>query len=142
MPKPGSSSQLQPYAISGTVTLGGSAYQGAKVWVENLSSKYYQNYVDDVTYYHTDAQGHYLIDLANVQTAITNGQTVRVYCELADMTYYADVTVNTDVGGSTQDFAFTRLSGLTDGIEDTRRTDGKKALQHCQLKQGLKDGMR
>jgi archaellin len=132
--------QLAPYGINGTVTIGGSAQQGVRVWVQNLTTTYNFDFVENITYYLTDASGKYLIDLANLQTTISNGDVIRVFMEYGDTTGYSDHTVDTTKGGGTVNFSITELSGMTDGIGDNT-TDGTGGLDTWQLKQGLLDGM-
>jgi len=131
------------YGIKGTVTVDGSDYEGARVWM--VSQKYGENTdtVKDVTYFYTDGSGKYLIDVANIATSVNNGDVVRVYCNVAgDLTQYADVTLDTSSQAqSTQNFTITTKSGLSDGLKDTPNSDGTEALLRNQLRKGLKDGM-
>lgn len=130
-----------PWIISGTVTVGGTAFQGAKVWLFSGSYAQHVDTVKDATYYYTDSKGKYILDVSNFVSAVTNADVVTVMCQAGDQKTYAEVTIDTSSGGTTQDFTFSNLSGLTDGLKDTPNTDGTDALLSNQLKKGTLDGM-
>lgn len=133
---------LKPFGIKGTVTVDGSAYQGAKVWARSLTYHTHKDTVKNITYFYTDSSGKYMIDVANIASTVVS-DTVRVFCQAGEDKAYADVTVNpATAAGATQDFAFdSNAQGLTDGLKDTPNTDGTEALLHNQLRKGCKDGM-
>ena len=140
MVKPRSTSRTNPYGLRGTITVGGSPQQGVRVWVQNLTTTYNHNFIKNITYYLTDSQGKFLIDLANIQTAITNGDKIRVFMEYGDFTGYTDHTVVSTNAGGAVNWTITRLSKLNDGIGDNTTT-GEGGLDTWQLKIGLRDGM-
>jgi len=130
-----------PYGIAGTVTLDGTAVVGGKIWARSLGYHVNMDTVKNITYFYTDGAGHYLIDVANIASAVTNADTVRVYCEVDEIATFADVTIDTTKGGVTQNFTLVAKSGFTDGLKNTTATDGTGELLHNQLTIGLKDGM-
>jgi len=133
----------QPFGIKGTVTVGGTAFRGAKVWAINLSSRKNVNTIADVTYFYTDSNGRYVISAANFSITVSTGNKIRVFCQAGSDKNYADVTVLSTAGGATQNFTFSNKSGLTDSIKDTRNADGTGAILHNPLYQSksTKDAM-
>ena len=116
-----------PYAIYGTVTVNGSLYQGAKVWLRDITDTGIPAPVDDITVFFTNASGEYLIDLANCTLAYANADTVYVYCQVGDEPpKRATVTVSTTTGYSSQNFTFTL--NLVDGLKASILATGKGTL--------------
>lgn len=129
------------YVISGTVTVGGSAYQGAKVWAWSGGYHTHWDTVQDATYYYTDSSGKYIMDVANIASAVTNADKIMVICQAGDQKDFKTVTIATTGSGATQDFAFSNSSNLTDALKSNSNTDGTGALLHNALRKGCKDEM-
>jgi len=131
-----------PFVIRGTVTVDGSVYQGAEVYVRDTSEGTMPAPVDDYTRVWTNSSGQYLINLAQSTQAYSNGDTVRVYCRIPkiDKVQYSDITIRTQEGSYTVNFTVTRYSGLVDGCKPSPLTSGKGTLNR-QLVSGCKDGM-
>lgn len=129
------------FVIGGKVTRNDVAIQGAKVWAENLSSPKsgMEPFRDNLTYLRTDSNGYYALSSANFSSAVTNGEVMRIYCNCGGRTVYADVTIDTTAGGTTQNFAF--KTSLAIGVADSALADGTGALKHNCLRVGLKDGL-
>ncbi len=132
-----------PYPISGTVALASTAVSGARIWAIDITEgTITTNSVADIHLFHTDSDGKYLLDLGNLTTAYANGDTVRVYCDYGRWVTYADITVNTFTGFSTQNFSITSKSGLSDGLTDTLDSKGRFGFVETRgPKVGMKDGM-
>ena len=130
-----------PFVISGTVTLNGSNYHGAQVWVRDMTEGTISEPVEDVTYIYTNSQGQYIIDMANNTSAYADGDTVRVFCKIGDMILWHDVTLNLTEGALTRNFAFTRKSGLSDGLKGSPLSTQKGGLTSSNTFKGLKDGL-
>ena len=127
------------YAISGTVTLGGSNYHGGQIWIRGLRDGKIPAPVDDITYIYTNAKGQYLINVANNTTAWEDGDTVRVWCKVGNMIKYTDVNIDQTLPGLTVDFAFTRASALVDGCKGSALATQKGGLRSDATVKGCKD---
>lgn len=116
-----------PYAIYGTVTVDGSLYQGAKVWVRDIDDDGVPAPISDITVFYTNASGEYLIDLANCTLAYANADTVYIFCQVGDQPpKRTSITVDTTVGYTSQNFTFTL--NLVDGLKASKLTTGKGTL--------------
>jgi hypothetical protein len=130
-----------PYPISGTVTVDGSLYQGAHVWVRDMTEGSMKPPIEDVTYFYTNALGQYLIDIANNTDAYADGDKIRVYCKVGNIETFSDVNINLAAGSATVNFTITRKSGMVDGMKGSRLATQKGGLTSSNLNPGLKDGM-
>ena len=132
----------KPFGIRGTVTRGDNAVQGAKIWAENVDSPNtsMEPYKDGFTYIRTDSNGRYLLESANISSAVTNGETIRVYCQNGDEKTFADVTITVaTAAGVTQNFSLS--TSLVDGVKDTPIADGSGALKHNTTRRGCVNGL-
>lgn len=129
MPVTGTHGRQQPYGIQGTVTINGTATQGAMVWVFDFTEGTKPAPVDDKTSMYTNASGKYSINLAGSTEAYSDGDTVRVYCRILgiDKTQFSDVTVNKQAGFATVNFTVVKRSGTTAGCTSSPILTGLKA---------------
>ena len=125
----------KPYPISGTVTLNGTAVNGARLWAQDTTEGTFTHKETDVSYVETNSSGQYLIDVANITSAYANADTVRVYCTAKGIETYADVTLNTTTGVSTQNFALTSRGPVAGVMKDGIDKLGSS------MKKGTKDGL-
>jgi hypothetical protein len=133
---------LKGFGIKGTVTRGGSAVKGAKLWAENVDSpgSSVEPYRKNITYCLTDSNGRYVINAANISSTVANGETIRIYCHNGDEKTFADVTITVDtVAGVTQNFALS--TSLADGVRDSPLPSGEGALKHNTTRRGCVDGL-
>lgn len=132
---------ISDFVITGLVSRNSVAIEGAKVWAENLDSPKpgMEPYKDNLTYLKTDSNGYYSLSAANFSSAVTNDETMRVYCNCGGKTVYADVTIDTSKAGTVQNFAF--KTSLAIGVADTPLASGDGALKHNCLRVGLRDGL-
>ena len=130
-----------PYGIKGTVTYNSSVYQGARIWIRDVSEGTVPSYEEDYTYVYTNVSGQYIINLAQSTQAYSNSDSVRVYCQIGDIIDYSDITVNKLTGFSTVNFSITRKSALVDGCKGSPLTSGKGGL-HKEITKGCIDGLK
>jgi len=121
-------SKQQPYGIKGTVIVNGSGYEGAEIWVRDTTEGTVPAPVDDYTHIFTNADGKYNINLAQSVQAISDGDSVTVYCKVGDIIDKTTITVNTKLGYAVANFTITRRSGATDGIRGSPLSSGKGSL--------------
>ena len=135
--------QQSPHQIRGTVTLGGSAKQGATIWAMDITEGTFRYRKKDVSLVYTDSDGHYIIELANITSAWADGDRIRVYCKVGEIETYTDVYVSIQAGFSVADFTIVRKSGLVDGARDTVSTTGENGLFGIGTgkKYGVKDAL-
>lgn len=137
----GTHGKQRPYGIKGTVTLNGSNYQGAKIFLRDMTEGTTPSPVDDYTQVYTNSSGKYLINLAQSTASYSNGDTVVVYCQTGEIISTSTITVNTAAGYSTVNFTITRKSGLTDGAKRSGLSSGKGGLNR-ELIKGCSDGLK
>lgn len=143
----------QPYPIKGTVTFTNTrsgtkaAVQGAIVWAYDTTEGTHATDAvpgDNKKIFYTRENGQYIIDLANITSAWANGDVVKVYCKYGDIFDWTLHTVDRNKGFGTVNFAFERMSGLKDGLDndtDPKRRFGLRQMGDRGLRKGLKDGM-
>ena len=131
-----------PYIVRGTVTLNGTAYQGAEVWVRDTTEGTMPAPVDDFTRVWTNSSGQYLINLAQSTQAYAQSDKIRIYCNIpkVDKVQYSDVTVDKTGGAATVNFTVVNYTGNVDGVKPSPLTSGRGTLNR-QLVSGCKDGM-
>jgi len=130
-----------PYTITGTVTLDGSNKEGAKVYA-SVRGQAVPVFDEGITVAYTNSSGQYTLDLANIASGYSNGETVYVICEIGDIVTKSTHTIDTNTGSGTVDFAITEASGLTDGLQDTESSDGTGGIRpDTNFEKGTSDGM-
>jgi len=129
-----------PYGIRGTVTVDGSLYEGAKLWVRDTTEGTMPAPVDDYTLVWSNTSGQYLINLAQNTQAYADADTVRVYCDIGRALIYSDIVVNKPKGWTAVNFSHTTKSGMVDGVKASPLASGRGTLNR-QLVRGCKDGM-
>jgi hypothetical protein len=130
------------FGIKGTVTRNSVAVQGAKIWAENMDHPKtgMEPYKDRFTYIRTDSNGRYVLDAVNISSSsLADGDTIRVHCQAGDDKTFADVTVDRDSAGTTQNFTFS--NSLIDGVRNTPIADGTGSLKHNGTRRGCTDGL-
>jgi len=137
----GTQGKQSPFVIQGTVTLNGSAYQGARVFIRDMTEGTTPSPVDDYTQVYTNANGKYQINLAMNTASWSDGDNVKVYCQVGDIIDVSNVTVDSKVGSATANFTIVRKSGLTDGLKRSPLANGKGGLNR-ELTGGCIDGMK
>lgn len=131
-----------PFAISGTVTLDGSAYHGGQVWLRDMTEGTIKEPVEDITYVYTNASGQYVINLADSTTAYADGDVVRIFCKVGDMIKWLDITISMREGVfDNANFTFTRKSGFVDGLKGSALSTQKGGLTSSNTFKGLEDGL-
>ena len=137
------SSRAKPFRISGTVTLDGSNYRGAKIWIRDVTTGGdMAPAIDGITYYSSEEDGKYHISLPDVQSTYLDQDIVIVYCKLEDgQCQKTLVTVDLYVGKATANFTFIKLSGLVDGCKSSPLSNRKGGVIKSQLNIGCEDGM-
>lgn len=78
---------------------------------------------------YTNSSGNYTLDLANIASGYSDGNTVTVVCEIGDIVVKQTHTVDTTAGSGTVDFSITDASGLTDGLDDAVQSDGTGGIR-------------
>jgi len=140
----GTSGKQAPYGIKGTVTVNGTAFHGARIWLRDTTEGTEASPVDDHTQVYTNASGKYTINLGDSTNAYANGDSVTVYCLAGRLLGTSVITVSKRAGYSTVNFSFTRGSGLTDGVRGSPLVDGPLAGKgglSRQLSKGCSDGI-
>ena len=137
-------SKQTPFTIKGTVTLNGSAYMGARIWVRDTTEGTEYTPVDDKNLIYTNATGKYNINLANCTNAYAINDNINIYCQIGEIISTSSITV-TARGSATVNFTIVRRSGLADDLRGSPlQTEfgqaGKGALQR-QLTKGCTDGL-
>lgn len=129
------------YGIKGTVTLDGSAYEGAQIWIRDYTEGTVPEPIDDHTHMYTNSVGRYLINLAECTQAYANADSVRIYCKVGNIISKSTVTISKTQGYTTANFTITRRSGMVDGIKSTPLTSGKGGLYPTGTEKGCIDGL-
>lgn len=129
-----------PYGFKGTVTVDGSVYQGAEIWLRDKTEGTVSAKVADKTHVFSDAVGRYLINLADCTKAYADADKVDVYCKIGDILVKTEKTILKARGYDTVDFTVTRLHGGVDGLKGSQLVTGKGGL-HKQLTEGTTDGL-
>ena len=93
------------------------------------------------TQVYTNSSGQYLINLAQSTAAYSNGDVIKVYCQVGNIIDVATITVDTRSGEHVVNFAITRRSGLTDGLKGSSLSSGKGGLNR-ELVNGCTDGLK
>ena len=138
---PRTQAKQAPYAIRGSVTVNGSAYQGAEVWIRDTTEGTMPAPVDDYTRVWTNSSGQYLINLAQSTQAYGTTDAVRVYCKIGDNVTYSDISsIHIQSGASVVNFTYVVKSGKVDGCKSSPLASGRGTLNR-QLVKGCKDGM-
>lgn len=130
----------QPYGIKGTVTLNSSNYEGAKIWIRDVTEGTVPAPVDDYTIVYTNTEGKYIINLANSTQAYSNSDSVRVYAEVGDIVDFSDITIDKRAGFNTANFSITKKSGQVDGVKGSPLSSGKGGLNK-ELTRGCNNGL-
>jgi hypothetical protein len=133
------SSRQPPYLIQGSVTVNGSAYRGAKVWVIDLtSSGRVSAPIEGITYYTTDDSGAFLIDLADSDDNYADQDKIRVLCqtETGIISSY-DIVVDITSGRNTVSFVITTNSAFVDGLKSSSLSNRKGGLGKGGMQVGL-----
>lgn len=137
----GTHGKQRPFGIKGTVTLNGSSYQGARVFIRDVTEGTTPSPVDDYTQVYTNVDGKYLINLAQCTASYSDRDKVVVYCQIGEIISSSTITINTNIGYATVNFTITRLSGLSDGLKRTNLSSGKGGLNR-ELAKGCTDGLK
>ena len=127
-----------PFIISGTVQLNSSNYQGAKIWLRNMTSGSYKAPRDNISYVYTNSAGKYLINATDALSEVNASDSIRVFCKVGDNISTSDYTGELQKGSTTVNFSFTSR-GASDGLKPGL-TSGIGGLYKETLK-GCKDGM-
>lgn len=140
-----------PYVIAGRVRLNIRAsgadvntnQRGALIWAEDMTEGTFKYREENISMVHTNTEGEYIIDVANITSAYSQGDRVRIYCKLGDETDWQDVILVTQIGVTFLNFTFPNKSGLKDGLKGTLNDDGLYGLESMGkgMKKGLQDGM-
>jgi len=142
-----------PYPISGIVTIqrpGGATaenVEGARIWIWDLTEGTKKTAIgsgEGTLITTTNSSGQYLFDLANITSGYSNGDKVRVFCEVEGILTWEDTTIDIGVGASTVNFTIKRRSGLKDGLKAAVTAEQRPhGLEHLGtgLTPGLKDGL-
>jgi hypothetical protein len=137
------SGKKTPFSVQGTVTVDGSAYQGAIVWLKDYGTGGDgPQPVDGVGFCISDSGGKYNIGLTGVQSNYADQDLIRVSC----MTQHGRIkttefAVDMVTGKKTVNFTFTTNSGLVDGAKGSPLTNRSGALDKNQLETGCNDGI-
>ena len=107
-----------PYPIRGIIKMnirsGGAdvftAQQGAIVYARDITEGTFKYSKRNVSIVYTNSIGEYIIDVANITSSYSNGDTIRVYCKLGGRYDFFDMTLNTGIGFIVQNFNFTHKS--------------------------------
>jgi len=137
----GTHGKQSPYTIRGTVTVNSSNYEGARIFIRDMTEGTTPSPVDEYTQVYTNSSGQYLINLAQSTAAYSNGDVIKVYCQVGNIIDVATITVDTRSGEHVVNFAITRRSGLTDGLKGSSLSSGKGGLNR-ELVNGCTDGLK
>jgi hypothetical protein len=132
-----------PFSVQGQVTVDGSGYRGAIVWLRDYTTGGdAPQPVKGVGYAITDDGGFYNIGLTEIQSNHSDQDKITVSCITQfDKAKSTDTIIDITRGKATVNFTLVTTSGLVDGAKSSPLSDRSGALAKNQLEQGCKDGM-
>ena len=139
---PARTAKKTPFSISGKVTLDGSNYQGAIVWLKDITTGGSGPLpVKDVGYAITNQYGDYLLGLTEVQSNYNDSDSITVSCMTQNgISKISVVVADIVLGKATANFTLTKKSGLVDGCKSSPLTDRSGGIVKNQLQKGCVDG--
>ena len=106
-----------PQTITGNCKIGGTNQQGVTIFlIDKNRDARNQAWTNNVIVTRSNASGNYILDLANISPNFVNGDTVSVIAFYEELSEFVNITIDTIAGTNSQNFAWTRNSGLTQGV--------------------------
>lgn len=140
---PARSAKKIPYSVQGRVTVDGSGYQGAIVWLRDYTTGGDAPVpVKGIGYAITDENGYYNIGVTEIQSDYADSDLIKVSCLTQhDVAKTTEGIIDLVAGKTTVNFTLTTKSGLNDGCKSSPFASGDGGLAKNQLESGCIDGM-